>query len=64
MILEITEQKVIMITLRIVCVLSVKKVANELSGSFAKVGAPQADNNSSNLPKIFHKNVFLAESIV
>ena len=31
--------------------MDVKKVANELSGPFAKVGAPQADNDSSNAPE-------------
>ena len=38
-------------------VLDVKKVANELSDPFANVGAPQADNDSSNPPK---KMFFLA----
>ena len=46
------------------CVLDVKKVANELSGPFAKVGAPQADNDSSNPPEIFHKHVFLAKKFI
>ena len=36
-------------------------MANELSGNFAKVGAPQADNDSSNSPEIFHTNIFLAK---
>ena len=35
-----------------------KNVANEL----AKVGAPQADKDSSNYPENFHINVFLAKS--
>ena len=51
-----------MITKRILWVLGVKKVAYKLSGPFAKIGAPQADNDSNNHPEIFHKNVFLAKS--
>ena len=47
MILEITKQTGILITMKIVWVLDVKKVAYELSCPFAKVGAPQADNDSS-----------------
>ena len=53
MILEIMKQRVIRTIMRIVWVLDVKKVANELSGPFAKAGAPQADNDSSNPPEIF-----------
>ena len=41
--------------------MDVKKVANELSGPFAKVGAPQADNDSGNPSEMFHKNVFLTK---
>ena len=48
--------------MRIVWVLDVKRVSNELSGPLAKVGASQADNDSSNPPETFHKNVFLAKS--
>ena len=48
--------------MRIVRVLDITKVANELSGPFAKVGAPQTDNDSSSPPEIFHKNIFDAES--
>ena len=48
-----------MITMRIVYVLDVKKVVDELSCSFVKVGPPQADNNSSNPSEIFHNNVIL-----
>ena len=55
MILKMTKQRVVLITMRIVWVLDVKKVANELSG-------PQADNENSNPPEIFHKNVFLTKS--
>ena len=51
-----------MITMRIVWVLDVKKVANELSSPFAKVGAPRSDNDNSNPPENFHKNVFPAKS--
>ena len=51
-----------MIKMRIVSVLDVKKVAYRMSGPFAKVWAPQADNDSSKTPETFHKNVFLAES--
>ena len=45
-------------------VLDVKKVAYELSGPFAKVGAPQADNDSSKPPEMFHKKVFLTKFFV
>ena len=51
-----------MITMRIVWVLYVKKVANELPYPFAKVRAPQADIDSSNPPEILHTNDFLAKS--
>ena len=37
-----------MTNMRIVCVLNVRKVAYEMSGRFAEVRAPQADNDSSN----------------
>ena len=40
------------------------KVANYLSIPFVKVGASEADNDSSNLPKHFHKNTFLANFLV
>ena len=62
MILEITKQKLIMITMCIVWVFDVKKIENELSGPFAEVGAPQSDNYSNNLPKIFHKICFFPKS--
>ena len=39
-----------------------KKIAYELSGPFAKIGALQADNDRSNPPESFHKNLFLAKS--
>ena len=42
-----------------VWVLDVKKVPHDLSGSFAKVGAPDADKDNSNPPEVFHSNVFL-----
>ena len=48
-------------TMRIVWVLDVEKVENELSGPFAEVGAPQTDNESSNPHEIFHKNIFLVQ---
>ena len=51
-----------MITMRNVRVMDVNKVVNELSCPYAKVGAPQADNDSSNPPENFHKNVFIAKS--
>ena len=38
--LDIAKQRVIMVTKRIVRVLDVVKIAYELSGIFAKVGAP------------------------
>ena len=44
--------------MRNVCVLDVNKVSYELSGPFAEVAAPQADNDNSNLPEIFRINVF------
>ena len=62
MILEIAKQGVIWIIMRIVLVLDVRKVANELSGPFAKVGAAQAENGSSNPSEFFHKNIFLVKS--
>ena len=60
MIPEITKRRVIIKTMKNVCVLDVKKTAIELFASFAKVEAPQADNDCSNLSENFHKNVFLA----
>ena len=61
-ILEITKDGVIMITMKTVWILNVKKVSNELSGPFAKVRALQADKDSRNPPEIFHKDIFLAKS--
>ena len=61
-VLDITKQGAMMITMRIVLVLGVKKVAFELSVPFATVGAQQADNDSINPPENGHKNVFLAKS--
>ena len=49
--------------MRIVWVLNVKKAAYELSGPVAKVGAPQADNDSSNPPENFRETVSLAKSV-
>ena len=51
-------------TLLIVCALDVKQVASELSGSFAKLGVPQADSNSSNPPGNFHKTFFLLKVLI
>ena len=48
MILEITKQRVVMIIMMTAWILYVKKVAYEMSGHFAKVWAPQADNDSGN----------------
>ena len=62
MILELAKQKVIMATMRNVCVLDVKKIANEQSVSFAKVGAPQADIDSSNSPDFFFTKTFSAQN--
>ena len=62
MILEITKRRVIMKTKRIIQILVVKKVTYELTGPVAKIGAPQADNDSSDPPEIFHKNVFLTKT--
>ena len=58
MIPEITKQRVAMITMTIVLVMDVKKVANKLSGPFAQVGAQQADSDSIKPLNIFHKNAF------
>ena len=49
--------------MRIVWISDIKKVANELSGLFAKVSAPQADNDSSNPPEIFHKKEFISKIV-
>ena len=54
MILEMTKQRVIMINMRIVWLFDIKKIAYELTGSFAKVRAPQADKDSIN-PENLHK---------
>ena len=62
MILEVIKQRLLMITMRTVCVLDVKKITYELSAPFVKVGAPQAHNDSSNPPENFKYNVFLAKS--
>ena len=62
MILEITKQRAIMITMRIVWVFDVKKVKKELPGPYVKVGPPQADKDSNYPPEIFHRSVFLAEN--
>ena len=58
MILKITEQRKIIIIMRIVWALDFKKEAYELSGPFVKVETPQADYDSSNTPEFFQKNVF------
>ena len=50
--------------MKIVWVSDVKKVAYELPGPFAKVEAPQADNDSSIPPEIFDKYVFPTKSFV
>ena len=62
MILEILKQRLAMLTMSSLWVLDVKKVKYELFGPLAEVGAPQADNDSSNPPENFHKNVFLVKS--
>ena len=54
MILEVMKHRVIMKTMEIVRLLDVKKVAYELPGPFAKVGAPHAGNDSSSFPENFH----------
>ena len=59
--LEITKQRVIITIKRVTLVFDVEKVAYELSGLFAIVGAPQADNDSSSPPGNFNKNVFLTQ---
>ena len=51
-----------MMTMRNVSVLDVKKLASyELSGLFAKIGAPHADNDRSSSPEDFNKYVFRAK---
>ena len=62
MILEKAKQGVLMMTMRTVRDLDVKKVANELYGPFAKVGAQLAANESCNPTESFHKNAFLTKS--
>ena len=62
MILEIPKQGVIILTLSIAWVLDFEKVAYELSGSFAKVRTPPANNNSSSPSEDYHKNIFLDKS--
>ena len=64
MILKVTKQRAIMISMRIVWVLDVMKVTYELSGPSTKVGAPLADIDSSFPPENFHKNIFLVKSFV
>ena len=48
--------------MKIVLVMNVKKVAYELSGPSAKVGAAPADNDSSNPLENLNKNIFIAKS--
>ena len=55
---EKTKQRVMRIAVRIVRVMNVKKVSNELSGPFAKVGALESDNDSSSPSENVHKNCF------
>ena len=63
-ILGITKRRVTVVTLKIVWVFDVKKVAYELSATFAKAGAPQANNDSNNRPEIFHKKIFLQKVFI
>ena len=58
------ETRIDNVTMCIVLVLDVKKVAYELSVAFAKVEDPPADNDSSMTPENVHRNVCLAKSIV
>ena len=60
--MEITKQRVIIMTMKTVLVLEFKKVAYELSGPFVKVGAPQAENDSSYPPENIRNNAFLTKS--
>ena len=57
-----TKRKVILVTMRIEWVLDIKKVEYELSVPYEKVGALQADNDTSNPPENVHKNVSLVRS--
>ena len=50
--------------MRVAWVLDANRVAIELSGPFAKAGASQTDNDSSNPPEIFHKNIFLLKTLI
>ena len=58
MIMGMTIQGVILITMRNVRVLEAKKLAYELSGLFDKVAGPQADNDSSNSSATFSQKLF------
>ena len=42
--------------------MGVKKEAYELSGPFNKVGAPEADSDSSNPLEKFHESIFLVKN--
>ena len=62
MVLEVTKQKVIMITTRIVWVLDVMNVAYELSVPSAKVWVSRADKDNNNSPENLRRKVFLDKS--
>ena len=53
-----------MTTNKVVWVFDVKKLAYELSGIFAKVGVPQADNDPAILLKFFTKTFFLIKILI
>ena len=50
--------------MRIVRALDVKKATYELTGTFAKVGTPQADRECSEPPENFHKNIISLKFVV
>ena len=53
-----------MVIMSVVRVMNVKKVAYELIGNFAKVGAPQAANYISNPPENFYKTFFSLKVLI
>ena len=58
-ILVITEEIVMVTTVRIVWVEDFKHVVYELSVPSAKIGGPEADSDNSHLSEIFYRKTFL-----
>ena len=63
-ILEIKKHGVKTIPMRVKWILDIKNAAYELPSNFAKVGAPQEDNDSNRPPDNFRKNDLLVKSFV